>query len=67
MSVDDAPERPARVITKFDKALHDRSAFSCGFPPIDYFLKSPLGDHIKAGMVTAYIATDVEDPVVLGF
>ena len=58
---------PALTIAKFDKALHDRSAFSCGFAPIDNFLKSSLSDQIKAGMVTAWIATADNDPAVLGF
>jgi GNAT superfamily N-acetyltransferase len=55
------------TIAKFDKALHDRSAFSCGFGPIDNFLKSSLSDQIKTGMVAAWIATANGDPAVLGF
>lgn len=58
---------PALAIAKFDKALHDRSAFSCGFTPIDNFLKSSISDQIKAGMVAAWIATAEGDPAVLGF
>jgi GNAT superfamily N-acetyltransferase len=57
----------ALQIAKFDKALHDRSAFSCGFAPIDNFLKSSLSDHVKEGMVTAWVATAADDPAVLGF
>lgn len=64
-------ETPAAMapltIRKFDKALHDRSAFSCGHGPIDNFLKSSLSDQIKAGMIVAYIATAEDDPAVLGF
>ena len=60
-------EQPALVIAKFDKALHDRSAFSCGFGPIDNFLKSSLSDQIKNGMIAAWIATAKDDPAVLGF
>src|SRR6056297_3519184 len=59
--------RPALVIAKFNKALHDRSAFSCGFGPIDNFLKNSLSDQIKAGLVAAWIATSGDDPAVLGF
>lgn len=59
--------QPALVIAKFDKALHDRSAFSCGFGPIDNFLKSSLSDQIKSGMVAAWIATAEDDQAVLGF
>lgn len=55
------------VIAKFDKALHDRSAFSCGFGPIDNFLKSSLSDQVKTGMVAAWIATAENDRAILGF
>ena len=58
---------PPLTIRIFDKALHDRSAFSCGFAPIVNFLKSSLSDQIKAGMIVAYMATEADDPAVLGF
>ncbi len=63
------PSNEARSLTiaKFDKALHDRSAFSCGFPPIDNFLKSSLSDQVRDGMVTAWLATADVDRAVLGF
>jgi len=67
MSVEPAADAPSLTIAKFDKALHDRSAFSCGFSPIDNFLKSSLSDQIKDGMVAAWIATEDGDPAVLGF
>ena len=58
---------PPLTIRLFDKTLHDRGAFSCGFAPIDNFLKSSLSDQIKSGMVAAYMATEEGDPAVLGF
>lgn len=67
MPTESAADAPALTIAIFDKALHDRSAFSCGFAPIDNFLKSSLSDQIKAGMVAAWIATAGDDPAVLGF
>jgi len=67
MPTEPAAEKPALIIAKFDKALHDRSAFSCGFGPIDNFLKSSLSDQSKNGMVTAWIATTEGHPAVLGF
>ena len=67
MPAETKADTPALAIARFDKALHDRSAFSCGFGPIDNFLKSSLSDQIKAGMVTAWIATAGDDPAVLGF
>lgn len=67
MPAETSADAPALTIAKFDKALHDRSAFSCGFGPIDNFLKSSLSDQIKTGMVAAWIATTGDDPAVLGF
>lgn len=67
MRADTAADLPVLTIAKFDKALHDRSAFSCGFAPIDNFLKSSLSDQVKDGMVTAWIATANEENAVLGF
>lgn len=67
MPADAAAGRPALIIAKFDKALHDRSAFSCGFGPIDNFLKSSLSDHVRNGFVTAWVATAEGDTAVLGF
>lgn len=55
------------TISQFDKALHDRSAFSCGFEPIDKFLKEALTDHIKSGYLTAFMATDEGQKDVIGF
>jgi len=67
MPTDTNAETAALTIAKFDKALHDRSVFSCGFGPIDNFLKSSLSGQIKADMVTAWIASAGDDPAVLGF
>jgi len=67
MSIDATADNSALIISRFDKALHDRSAFSCGFAPIDNFLKSSLADHMKAGLVMAWIATAKDNPAVLGF
>ncbi|MCC6007925.1 MAG: GNAT family N-acetyltransferase [Rhodobacteraceae bacterium] len=67
MPAETAADGPALTIARFDKALHDRSAFSCGFSPIDNFLKSSLSDQIRNGMVAAWIATAGDDPAVLGF
>lgn len=67
MPSDSAAGTAALTIAKFDKVLHDRSAFSCGFGPIDNFLKSSLSDQVKGGLVTAWVATSGDDPAVLGF
>lgn len=54
-------------ISKFNKEHHDRSQFTCGFKPIDNFLKKSLSDHVRSGMVAAYIATEERSKLVLGF
>jgi hypothetical protein len=67
MPTEPSTEARALTIAKFDKALHDRSAFSCGFAPIDNFLKSSLSDQVRDGMVTAWLATAGDNRAVLGF
>lgn len=67
MPAETGAELAALTIAKFDKALHDRSAFSSGFAPIDNFLKLSLSDQVKDGMVTAWIATADGENTVLGF
>ena len=67
MPAESRADLPALTIAKFEKALHDRSAFSCGFTPIDNFLKSSLSDQVTDGMITAWIATADGDRAVLGF
>jgi len=51
-------EHPSLFIMKFNKALHDRSAFSCGFQPIDNFLKSSISEQIKNNLVTVWVAVE---------
>jgi GNAT superfamily N-acetyltransferase len=67
MPADPAAPADPLTIARFDRALHDRNAFTCGHVPIDNFLKSSLSDQIKAGMVAAWMATAQPDPAVLGF
>lgn len=51
-------KKPALFVMKFQRALHDRSAFSCGFQPIDNFLKSSITDQIKNNLVTVWVAVE---------
>lgn len=67
MPAETAADLHGLTIAKFDKTLHDRSVFSCGFGPIDNFLKSSLSDQVKDGMVTAWMATAEGESSVLGF
>lgn len=61
------PKAATPTIAKFDKSLHDRSDLSCGFGPIDHFLKSSRSSQIKPGMIVAWMATADGDPAVPGF
>jgi GNAT superfamily N-acetyltransferase len=63
----DVPAPLALTIRLFDKALHERGAFSCGHKPIDNLLRLSLSDNIRNGMVAAYMATSESDTAVLGF
>lgn len=45
-------------ILLFDKALHDRSAFSCGIQVIDNWLQNSVSDQIKQDRIKLYCATD---------
>lgn len=67
MPAKSAAANPALTIARFDKTKHDRSEFSCGFAPIDNFLKLSLSEHVRRGLVTAWVATEGDDPSVLGF
>ena len=67
MSKENAGDRPTLNIQRFNKALHDRSVFSCGTESIDNFLKYTLSGEIKSGMVVAWVATKGSEPDVLGF
>lgn len=54
-------------IEEFDKASHDRGAFSCGFPPIDNFFKSSLSGNIRESLTACYVAVEERDSKVIGF
>lgn len=52
-------------IQNFDKALHDRSAFSCGIDGIDRWLKSSMSERISSGRLRLWCAT--KNGVLVGF
>lgn len=60
------PDQPKFRIAKFDKALHDRSAFSCGIKEIDNWLKTSVSDQIKNNRVRLWCAIN-EEGQVIGF
>lgn len=49
---------PTYKISQFDKALHDRSAFSCGVDPIDNWIKNSITEETKSDRVRLWCATD---------
>lgn len=48
------------TISLFEKALHDRSTFSCGVEPIDNWVKNSVSDEIKADRLRLWCGTDSE-------
>jgi GNAT superfamily N-acetyltransferase len=55
---------PEYTIKQFDKALHDRSAFSCGVAVIDKWLRSSITDLIKHDRIRVWCATDTDGRLV---
>ena len=51
------PEKRYKV-TQFEKALHDRSAFSCGIEPIDNWIKTSISEETKHDRVRLWCGTD---------
>jgi GNAT superfamily N-acetyltransferase len=51
-------DEPQYTIRLFEKALHDRSAFSCGIKPIDTWLRKSVSDQIKNNRLRLWCATD---------
>lgn len=51
------PEKPYKI-SQFKKALHDRSAFSCGVLPIDNWVKNSITDETKSDRVRLWCGTD---------
>ena len=50
--------KPKYKITQFAKALHDRSAFACGVPSIDNWIKTSISDETKNDRVRLWCGTD---------
>lgn len=51
------PEKPY-VISRYEKALHDRSAFSCGVKGIDNWVKNSITEETKSDRVRLWCGTD---------
>lgn len=55
---------PTYKISQFDKALHNRSAFSCGVGPIDNWVKNSITGETKSDRVRLWCATDTSGTLV---
>jgi ribosomal protein S18 acetylase RimI-like enzyme len=51
------PETPYKI-AQFKKALHDRSAFSCGVVPIDNWVKNSITEETNSDRVRLWCGTD---------
>lgn len=56
--------KPKFSVQKFDKASHDREAFSCGVPAMDRWFREGISDQIKANRTRVWCAVDQTDKVV---
>lgn len=56
--------KPKFSVQKFDKASHDREAFSCGIPAMDRWFKESVSDQIKANRTRVWCAVDQTSKVV---
>lgn len=52
------------TILQFDKALHDRSAFTCGIAKIDNWLKNSISKQIKENRLRVWCANDADGELV---
>lgn len=56
--------KPKFRVERFDKASHDRGAFSCGVAGMDRWFKESITDQIKANRLRVWCAVDAERRVV---
>ena len=58
----------ALIVGSLDKAVHDRTAFSCGEPALDDFLKTKAAQHQLRRLSRTFVLTDTAEPrQVLGY
>ena len=48
----------ALIVAGLDKAVHDRTAFSCGAPALDDFLKTKAAQHQSRRLSRTFVLTD---------
>lgn len=58
----------ALTVGSLDKAVHDRSAFDCGKPPLNEFLRTKAAKHQTQRVSRSFVLTDSSDPKrILGY
>ncbi len=57
---------PKYAISQFDKALHNRSAFTCGVKKVDSWLKNSISTQIKENRLRVWCVNN-EDSELVGF
>jgi len=51
-------------VEAFDTAKHDRTAFTCGVPPMDRWFKESISDQIKRNRLRVWCAVSDDDDVI---
>lgn len=58
----------ALIVASLDKAAHDRTAFDCGEPALDDFLRTKAAQHQARRVSRTFVLTDSAEPRrILGF
>ena len=60
----EADEHPPFTLQPFDPKTHDRTAFSCGVPQIDNYLKLTAKKGSKADVVKVWVLVDGDNAIV---
>lgn len=58
----------ALVVSSLNKAVHDRTAFDCGEPPLNDFLKTKAAKHQTQRVSRSFVLSDEAEPKrILGY
>ena len=57
-------DQPPFTIQPFDPKTHDRTAFSCGVPQIDNYMKLTAKKGSKADVVRIWVVVDVKNNII---
>lgn len=59
--------RAAWEIVPLDSKAHDRSAFSCGAPELDRYIREHASQDVRRDFARVFVALEPEAPVVRGY